>query len=123
LVSFWRSMTTLNSSVALARHPRRIWCYSVSDSLSSSTISSRSSLKSAGISNEFVFALFIILQRILDLTRSYDIHRLQQQRHIPDMHTHREEKKNSKARQLKRKTTQRSSDSHVQIRAMSEKVD
>lgn len=34
----------------------------------------------------------------------------------------REKKKNSKARQVKRKTTQRSSDFHVQIRAMSEKV-
>jgi hypothetical protein len=45
------------------------------------------------MSNEFVFALFIILQRILDLTRSYDIHQLQQQRRIPDMHTERDRKK------------------------------
>jgi hypothetical protein len=45
------------------------------------------------MSNEFVFALFIILQRILDLTRSYDIHRLQQQRRIPDMHRERDRKK------------------------------
>jgi uncharacterized membrane protein YecN with MAPEG domain len=74
------------------------------------------------MNNEFVFALFIILQRILDLTRSYDIHRLRQQRRIPDMHTERETEKTSKARQLKRKTTQRSSGSHVQIGAMSEKV-
>jgi hypothetical protein len=45
------------------------------------------------MSNEFAFALFIILQRILDLTRSCDIHRLQQQRRIPDMQREREREK------------------------------
>ncbi len=54
------------------------------------------------MSNEFVFALFIILQRILDLTRSYDIHRLRQQRRIPDMQRERH-RKNLQSAPIKKK--------------------